>query len=166
MSSKRIIKIRSSLYVLLPKGDCDLFGFEGGDPIVVNYLTGVGFLITKQNPGGATSIQVDRVVSMKNYIDGMVAEGRRQIKVDVANARDEFREFMKGGLVKEGYFFMARLPEWFNKARVRPSIDPVLQEEIKKISTDSQTKSNTDSQTKSNTRIQTGSQTVSRKKRA
>lgn len=80
MSAKKIMKVGSGLYVLLPKAHCDTFGFEKGDPVVVTYVDGVGFLVTKQYDGGGPPVQVQRIQSMKNFMDGLWDEFRRKVK--------------------------------------------------------------------------------------
>lgn len=131
MSTKRIIQNRSSMCVYLPKGDCDLFGFQGGDPVVVSYLPGVGFLITRQYPGGQEPVQIQRLLSMKNYIDEMQNEHRRWLKVENANAKKEFLGLLKGGLIHEGMIFVAKLPESFYKSHLGPQEDPFPIDDIK-----------------------------------
>lgn len=164
MAVKKIAKVGSGLYALLPKGDCELFGFGKGDPIVVTYIPAVGFLVTKQHPEGEVAIQIRRLESMKNFMDEMYVEFRRKVKALERMVVNNISLRLLGVAYEKGREDEVDFSGGFCGGVRKNYVDPLLQGEIKLLSSKILTGSHTESHTRIQTRIQTGSQTGSQKK--
>lgn len=133
MALRKVIKIRSSLLVILPAGDCELMGIEKGDRLRVDHIPGVGFLVTKQYPGGEVPVQLRRVESMKQLMDSMYDEFRRKVKGLEQNVTWNIYNRMMGAAIKEGRVGMMPLSEDFGKPPEKLLTNPGAGAEKKQI---------------------------------
>jgi len=102
MEVRKVVKIRSSLLVVIPAEMCQLLGIEKGDLCKMHFLPPWGILLTKEDVRGRVPIQLERMASMKQAADNVYAELRR--KARSLEARFSFQLFDRflGKAIKEG----------------------------------------------------------------
>lgn len=80
MEVRKVIQLRSSLYVNLPDEMCHLWGIEKGDYLTCFYLPGYGVLMTRGLTMENLPFQEARVVRMKQIAENIYTELRRKAR--------------------------------------------------------------------------------------
>jgi len=133
MALRKVIKIRSSLLVIIPAGICELMGIEKGDRLRVDHVAGVGILVNKEYPAGVVPVQLARVESMRQLMDGMYDDFRRKLKALEANISNNIYNRMMGAAIKDGRVGMIPLREDYITPPEKLLTNPGAGPEKKKI---------------------------------
>jgi antitoxin component of MazEF toxin-antitoxin module len=104
MRTRKIVQIRGSHYVNIPKEVCEALDTEKGERVNVSYVPGVGIVISQLRGADRSPIKGRSVEDFRKEVDYICKKAERELKKKVAARVENFHGLMMKEFVKLGVF--------------------------------------------------------------
>lgn len=104
MRTRKVVEIRGSQYINIPKDVCEALGTEKGERVNVGYAPGVGIVVTQLKGADKIPIRGRSVEDFQKEVDFICKKAARELKKKVEIRVENFHDLMMKEFVKLGIF--------------------------------------------------------------
>ena len=104
MRTRKIVQIRGSQYINIPKEVCEALGIEKGERVNVSYAPGVGIVVAQAKGADRVPISGRSVEDFRKEVDYICKQAEKELKKKVAVRVENFHALMMREFVKLGVF--------------------------------------------------------------
>jgi len=115
MRTRKVVQIRGSQYINIPKEVCEALDIEKGERVNISYAPGVGIVVTQLKGVDRVPVKGPSVEDFQREVDFICKKAARELKKKVEVRVENFHALMMREFVKLGVFDLKKRVDGLEK---------------------------------------------------